>query len=266
MECKTIINGQVSEVIDVNDRGLNYGDGFFTTAKVKDGEILLWPYHLARLEECRLRLGFSALDFEVLENQVRELVRGVQSAVLKIIITRGNGGRGYAPPADEVQLIVCRLLPLPADYLTLPDRGLSLGVAKMRLAQQPLLAGLKTLNRLEQVLLKQEAQRSDYDDLVVLDSALEVIETSSANLVGYKQGHWFTPRLDNAGVEGVCLRALCDKLDIHIQTLSLAQLLEMEQIYCCNSLMGIVPVIRLNHKHYNLDIAQSLAREAGLYL
>ena len=115
---KTIINAKPTGVIDVNDRGFNYGDGFFTTARVAAGEVQLWPLHQQRLVQCAERLGFGNLDFTALEDDVSSLLaeQDVDDAVLKIIITRGNGGRGYAPPSDAHISRIVRLLPFPKNW------------------------------------------------------------------------------------------------------------------------------------------------------
>ncbi len=265
---KTIINGKPSGVIDINDRGLNYGDGFFTTAKVTAGEVQLWQLHRQRLQECAQRLGFGELNFAAIEDDVATLLTEApeQTFVLKVVITRGNGGRGYAPPSDVEATRIIRLLPYPDTYPHLAKTGLSLSVAKTRLAQQPLLAGLKTLNRLEQVLVKQEAAQQQSDDVLVLDTNDHVIETSSANLVMYQQGQWYTPSLQQAGIQGVYLAHLQQQLNIVSRNLLLAELLSMEAVYCCNSLMGLVPISRIAHHNYNLDISHSVMAQQGLSL
>ncbi|WP_462158114.1 aminodeoxychorismate lyase [Pseudoalteromonas sp. GB56] len=263
---KTIINGKPSGVIDINDRGFNYGDGFFTTAKVSFGEVQLWHLHHKRLEECAQRLGFGDLNFAAIEQDMATLLSGApeQDAVLKIVITRGNGGRGYAPPSDVDATRIIRLLPFPENYAHLPKSGMSLSVAKTRLAQQPLLAGLKTLNRLEQVLVKQEAAQQHSDDVLVLDTNDNVIETSSANLLMYQQGQWYTPSLQQAGIQGVFLAHLQQQFDIVSRNVSLAELFSMEAVYCCNSLMGLVPISRIAHHNYNLDVSHSVLAQQGL--
>ncbi|MFY8272572.1 aminodeoxychorismate lyase [Pseudoalteromonas sp. SSDWG2] len=263
---KTIINGDPAGVIDISDRGLNYGDGFFTTAKVCARQIELWPLHQQRLASCAKRLGFGELDFCALDKDINQLLEGdtTQHSVLKVMYTRGNGGRGYTPPSDAQPTRVVRLLPYPESYHEIGKVGVTLSVAKTRLAQQPLLAGLKTLNRLEQVFIKQEAAQQSSDDLLVLDTTDNVIETSSANLVMYHQGQWFTPELTQAGIQGVYLSHLQHRLAITSCKLSLAQLFTMEAVFCCNSLMGLVPVTRIAHHSYNLDISQSLMAKYGI--
>ncbi|MBS3798724.1 aminodeoxychorismate lyase [Pseudoalteromonas sp. BDTF-M6] len=266
---KTIINGQPGHLIDIKDRGLNYGDGFFTTAKVVDGQVQLWPLHRARLSECARRLGFGELDFVALEQDVTQLLGSNQAlaeepAVLKVLYTRGSGGRGYAPPSDVQPTRVLSLLPYPSAYQGIAQKGLSLSVAKTRLAQQPLLAGLKTLNRLEQVFIKQEAAQQSSDDLLVLDTTDKVIETSSANLLMYKQGQWYTPSLEQAGIQGVYLTHLQQRLPIISCQLNLAQVLSMDAVFCCNSLMELVPITRIAYHDYNLDVALSLLVKQGI--
>lgn len=261
----TIINSKFQNHIDINDRGLNYGDGFFTTACVRNGVVEHWSLHLARLVDCAKRLHFSALDLAALEADVDTLLRehNTGTYALKIIFTRGQSGRGYAPASDTQPTCIVRLLPYPQNYSQLPELGVSLAVAKTRLAQQPLLAGLKTLNRIEQVLIKHEANQHDADDLLVLDTTDNVIETSSANLLMVKEGVWYTPKLDQAGIQGIYLTFLQRQADIQSIDVSLAQILSMDAVYCCNSLMGLVPIKRIAHHAFNLDVSKSILKSQG---
>lgn len=257
MQYNTLINSQLSHHVSVNDRGLNYGDGFFSTAKVVNGKVQLWQYHRARLIKCQQALGFSPIDFTQLEQDIATLCQPLSLGVLKIIITRGHSGRGYAPASDTLPTVICRTSAFPESYLPLAQQGIRLKVAKTQLAQQPALAGLKTLNRLEQVLIKQELAHSQADDLLVLDTCANVIETSSANILVFDQGKFFTPRLNQAGVKGVYLSALCDKLAVQSRSFSLFELLKVDMLFCCNSLMGLVPITMLNEREFSLDIALS---------
>lgn len=224
----------------ISDRSFQYGDGIFTTIRVHRGQLLLWPYHWQRLCASLLRLGMAAVDEAWLKQQAEQQISAPEQ-VVKIIISRGQGGRGYSPAGFEQALCYCSASPLP-DYQALQQHGLSLDLARLQLGIQPLLAGIKHTSRLETVLLKAEVDRSAADDLVACDSSGLVTELSAANLFFYQQGRWHTPRLHQAGVAGVTRQWLLDYLQIIPGCYRLAQLQQATAMLACNALMGLVPV------------------------
>ncbi len=240
-----------------NDRGLCYGDGFFTTVCVTNGKIELWHLHRQRLEECQQRLGFPTLPMQAIECEVKALAKDQDSAVVKVIVTRGEGGRGYAPPEDaQVNINVSRSS-FPSHYEHWRRYGIELELSNIQLANQPILAGLKTLNRLEQVLIKQDAVSMQCDDVVVCDANGQVVEASAANIIYFENGNIYTPDLSSAGINGVYLQALRNSVNIQDTTINFEALLGVDALFLCNSLMGLVPVKRLASRYF--DITNSLA-------
>lgn len=237
-----IITVTEQTTISTRDRGFNYGDGFFTTAKIVAGEVEHWPLHRKRLIECSERLLFGELDFSQLESAIASLIAEQPSAVLKVVVTRGEGGRGYGLPDEPELTILLSLLPFPTHYPQLAKQGVTLGISPIKLAAQPLLAGLKTLNRLEQVMIKQAMGQQTYDDVLVCDYNDNVIETSAANIFAIQSGKIMSPKLKNCGIEGVYLQSLCAKLAVEFIDISLEKLQQTDAVFICNSLMGIVPV------------------------
>lgn len=258
---QTIITASETSQISTRDRGLNYGDGFFTTAMVTHGQVEHWGYHKARLIECAQRLGFPALAFTDLETHITQQIATEFQAVLKIVVTRGEGGRGYAPPNACHPNIIVSVLPYPKHYHSLTNAGVSLTVSPIKLAIQPHLAGLKTLNRLEQVLIKNAIQSQQSDDALVLDYNNNVIETSAANIFAIKNQKIFSPKLDECGIKGVFLQSLCDKLTIEFKRVSLSDLTQADAVFVCNSLMKIVPVKRIAEHTFNITHSQALLKQ-----
>lgn len=256
---------QFSTEVKITDRGLAYGDGFFTTAKIIEGHVEHWKLHVERLNECALRLGFPALDIEVLSCKVSEVTAGCLLGTLKIIITRGCGGRGYEPPTMPVLTASIQVLPFPTHYPALLNHGLQLGISAIRLASQPLLAGLKTLNRLEQVLIKQELAALAYDDVLVMDYEDKIIETSVGNLLLYKDKQWFTPNLNTCGIQGVQLKTIQQRLTVKSCDLYLDDVINSDGLFVCNSLMGVIPVTSVIEKTWSLEASHELAKREGLY-
>jgi len=257
----TIINKNSSHSIPLTDRGLNYGDGFFTTAKIINETIAHWHFHKLRLIECQSRLGFPEIDFNELEQSIKHLCSGQKCAVLKIMITRGSGGRGYGQPIEQKPVLILSLLPYPNNYDTLKMNGLALEISSIKLGLQPLLAGMKTLNRLEQVLIKQEIIENAWSEVIVLDLNDNVIETSIANLIYYFKGQWFTPKLDQAGIKGVYREYLRSKIELIESNINLNDLKKAQAVFCCNSLMGLVPIKSIQNTHFDLELALKLQKE-----
>ena len=258
---KTIINNDTSNSIPLSDRGLSYGDGFFTTAKVVNETVAHWHFHKLRLIECQTRLGFPEIDFLELEKSINQVCKNQKCAVLKIMITRGSGGRGYGLPEVQNPVQILSLLPYPNSYDTLKLTGIDLEVSSIKLGLQPLLAGMKTLNRLEQVLIKQELRAKSWPEAIVLDLNDNVIETSIANIIYYINGQWCTPKLDQAGIKGVYRQFLASKIVLIESRISLEEIKTAQAVFCCNSLMGLVPIKSIQKIQFDLELALKLQKD-----
>lgn len=244
------VNGQAGAAVDVSDRGLQYGDGCFETLAVRDGRPLLWRAHMDRLRRGLRRLaipdGFSE---DELLRESEALVQDEDRAVLKIIVTRGTSGRGYRPDRSGPVTRVISAHPWPDFPRRIFDPGMSLRVCQTRVSRNRRLGGIKHLNRLPQVLARGEWE-DDYDEGLMLDDSGHVIEGTMSNVFAVFDGVLHTPRVDEAGVEGVMrnhviaaargLGYTCmeDEID-------LALLMRADGIFMTNSLLGIVPVARV---------------------
>ncbi len=242
------------QVPNSTDRSFHYGDGLFTTIRVKDGKVMLWDLHLQRLVEGATRLLIHAFDADELTAKVQQAV-SLPNQVIKVLISRGLAGRGYSPQGIESPCCYISTAALP-DYSAWRQQGIRLGVADFKLAQQPALAGLKHNNRLEQVLIKAELAQTDADELVVLDQSGAVIEVSAANLMFCKEGLWFTPALDQAGVNGVMRQHLMAQRAVAEGRYCLADLQQADALLICNALMGVVPVKQFAGKTKNIELVR----------
>ncbi|WP_127348125.1 aminodeoxychorismate lyase [Pseudidiomarina mangrovi] len=227
------------------DRGLQFADGHFTTLLVQHQQALLWPAHWQRLQLACERLRISLPDQQRVHDCVLAAAADFSCAVVKVIITRGSGGRGYSPHGEyQSQWYVSATAHQPT--VLAPAK---LGVAELQLGCQPLLAGLKSLNRLEQVLLADEREQRGYDELVVLDQHQHVTEAVSSNIFWRVGKRWYTPQLSAAGVAGV-LRQQVLQLgllsEVALGHFKLAHLLAAEQAFLCNSVQGFRAVATLD--------------------
>jgi len=233
------------EAVSIGNRGLNYGDGVFETMRVHRGVLPLWPRHLARLREGAGRLGIAMPDVDFVEACIDELVAGADAGVLKLLLTRGEGGRGYAPPLDAVPTWMLSLLPLPA-----PQGALRLHACETRLAMQPALAGIKHCNRLEQVLGRAEAERAGCDEGLMRDMVGNPVCATSANLLVLRDGRWTTPPVDLCGVAGVLRGWLLDQGLVALASLSMDDVESAQALALCNAVRGILPVRALGAREW----------------
>lgn len=232
---------------DPADRGLAYGDGLFETVRVFRAEPVLWREHLARLRRGLRRLRIEA-DVAFVEARALELMAGIDDGVLKLILTRGSGGRGYAPfDAAEPLLVLSRRAPPPPA----PGRGLVLRWCATRLALQPALAGIKHLNRLEQVLARGEWRDARIHEGLMCDADGRAICATAANLFVLRRGRWLTPPLDRCGVAGT-LRAwlLRRGPDVQEEELQPAEVESANAVFLASGVRGILPVRRLGRRVY----------------
>lgn len=246
-------------LISARDRSFNYGDGIFTTMQVRDGSIQLWPLHLQRLQRSAEQLGFGVIDWLRVQQQVQAAITAAEQ-VIKLLVSRGEGGRGYAPAEAGAPGIYISASPMP-DYRLAQQQGISLAIATLQLAVQPLLAGLKHNNRLEQVLLKQELASTDADDLLVLDQQGFITEVSAANVFLHRDGNWHTPELQRAGVAGVMRQHILQQANIAQVNWGITELASVDAIFICNALMGIVPVRSIAGRALSVSTVQQFSKQ-----
>ena len=233
------------DTVPFANRGLHYGDGLFETLRVHRGEVPLWPRHLARLRDGAARLGIVVPEPAFIEARIAELVAGIDAGVLKLLLTRGEGGRGYAPPVDAPPTWMLALHPLPAT-----PAALRLHPCETRLAIQPALAGIKHCNRLEQVLARAEVERVGCDEGLVCDTDGRPVCATAANLLAFDGCRWRTPLLARCGVAGVLRGWLLEQALLEEALLSMEEVASAEALALCNAVRGILPVATLGARRW----------------
>jgi len=234
----------------VRDRGLCYGDGLFETVAVADGQPLYWERHRHRLAEGCARLGLP-VPGKVLDAEAAGLCAGRERAVLRVTLTRGEGGRGYEPPRPAAPTRVLSLLPWPQRPGHWRSQGVRVVLCRQRLAQNPTLAGLKHLNRLEQVLARAEWDDEDIAEGLMLDPSGRLVEGTMSNLFLVRDGCLRTPELSCCGVAGIIrsvILELADTLNIprQVNRLELSDLAAADEVFLTNSVIGLWPVSRID--------------------
>ena len=250
--------------LPVADRGLQYGDGLFETLALRNGEPLLWDRHVQRLGEGCQRLGLPAPEVGMLREEVTRIAGAEARAVAKIILTRGTAGRGYRTDASGSATRIVQRLPWPAYPAAAGKEGVAVRWCATRLARQPRLAGMKHLNRLEQVLARAEWQ-DDYAEGLMRDTDGLVIEGTRTNLfVVRADGTVVTPDLSQSGVAGVMRAQVLDSaaamgMKCIIQAVTADMVESAQELFLTNSLIGIWPIRRIEARHYVVgQISQTL--------
>lgn len=241
MTARIFIGNQQIDSLPANNRGLAYGDGLFETMRVDRGQMPWWDAHWARLTHGAARLRLRLPEQSLVRNQASQLL-GDGNGVLKLVVTRGMGARGYASaPGAEPNWLLSQH-PLPPEPR---ESGLVLRWCDTRLAIQPALAGIKHCNRLEQVLARSEWQGDSIDEGLMRDNEGFVISATSANLFVLREDAWMTPFVDRCGVAGVCRAWSMQALDAREGRLTVEDVESSDAIFLCNAVRGILPVERL---------------------
>ncbi|HEY3590421.1 MAG TPA: aminodeoxychorismate lyase [Buttiauxella sp.] len=251
-----LINGQWQTTLAVNDRAVQFGDGCFTTAAILNGGVKFIARHIRRLQLACETLQIPFSEWQLLEDECRQLAAGEKRAVLKVIISRGSGGRGYSAANCRQPTRIISLSPYPTFYDDWKTHGVALALSPVCLGVNPHLAGIKHLNRLEQVLIRTHLEQTSAQEALVLDSDGWLTECCAANLFWRRGGSVFTPYVDRAGVNGTMrqhiLACLADagwqvqEVRERVDTLESA-----DEIVICNALMPVVPVRQAEAWHYD---------------
>lgn len=248
-----LINGVPQECVDATDRGLAYGDGVFRTLIVRDGNAVAWSHHCAKLSQDCAALKLPQPDFSVLASEVSAATQSGGEHAVKIIITRGKGPRGYTPPraVETCRIVISGPGPrYPAEFST---TGVRLRVCSLRLAAQPALAGVKHLNRLENVLARSEWDDSAVPEGLLLDAAGNVVSGTMSNVIILEGEHLLTPDLSRCGVAGVTRRRVMaaarrEGIACLEAEISLSRLRAADAVVLVNSLIGVWPARELDGK------------------
>ena len=241
------VNGQPESRLPVSDRGLAYGDGLFETIRITPRGPVLLDYHLDRLMMGCKRLQIP-LQRHAIESEMAAWPGMNQVGIIKLVVTRGSGGRGYGLSQDLAPTRILQHFPLP-DYPSVwQTQGVRIFRCFNRLGHVPHLAGIKHLNRLEQVLARSEWHGNDeYQEGLVCDLDGLVVEGTSSNLFVVQGQQVLTPRLDQCGVAGVMRRWLIEQLCAQGMTvmetsITLDGFRVADEHFFCNSVFGVWPV------------------------
>ncbi len=262
----TLINGILTNQVSVLDRGFQYGDGVFETIALQQGELLFWHEHLKRLIEGCKRLYIPVPDVSLLLCEAQTLSAGVDKGVIKITISRGVGGRGYQLP-DPVKATRVVSLYAAKDY---PKSnwidGVDVIICRSILGANKQLAGIKHLNRLEQILARNEWSDANVAEGIMLDNNGNIIEGTFSNVFMVSNGEVITPRLENCGVDGIMRNIVMDLIaadsaSCRVSDIKLGDMLDADEVFLTNSLIGIWPIKKMDKVRFSIGSVSQLLWE-----
>lgn len=257
-----LVNGIEQTDIDIESRGLAYGDGLFTTAKINQGQIEYLSAHLDRLKLGCEKLKINPPQLNELKKQLSSIAKNYTLSVLKVMIVASSGGRGYARSLSNNHDLIIMVFDFPSHYERQVNAGIKLGLSKQNIGLNPMLAGIKHLNRLEQVLLKKELSTLDVDDLLVSNINNDVIEVTSANIFFFMQGELTTPDLSQSGVDGIMRQTILKYFpNTIIKAISIGEVNQADAMFVCNCVMGIIPIANYNGRKLSIELPLSLRQD-----
>ena len=254
-----LVNGEQHDTIAIMDRGFQYGDGLFETIEVRANQPIFLEQHLKRLNADSKRLYLPQIDVDLLRFEIHQLCQNAGNAVLKIIITRGSGGRGYRQPDVIQPTRILSLYPFPDYPKSYYSDGIVARVCKTRLGLNPDLAGIKHLNRLEQVMARAEWNDTAIQEGIMLDFNGRVIEGTMTNIFYVKNCQAFTAPLNLCGIAGVLRGWILEQIPVMEHDFFIQDLSAADEIFVCNSVIGIWGIRELNGQIYSANkITQNL--------
>ena len=267
MTLALLINGapiaDLTHAVAANERGLHYGDGVFETMLLTGGRVRFLDDHLLRLETGRQRLAIAAVSLEAVREDVARATARLQSAVVKLIVTRGVSGRGYRPDESATPTRIVAVYAAPEAV----TNEIVVNWRQTRLGRNARLAGIKHLNRLEQVLAQTEPHSGDFDEGLMLDTEGEVVSATAGNVFIVRDGVLFTPDLRFCGVRGV-MRAQVLKaagrlgLTVSEEPLWPHDVEQASEVFITNAVRGVRSVAALGERRWALGAVAQRLREA----
>ena len=262
MNPRALVDGRAAAAVSLDDRGLRYGDGLFESIRIDAGRPVWWEEHRQRLARGCAVLGLDMPPPALLADELAQLCSS-ENGVLRLLLTRADAARGYAPAAAATT----RRILVFSDAPPVAATPLVLGLATLRLGIQPQLAGLKHLNRLEQVLAARECAELGVDECLLLDADGAVTCGIAGNLFIVSNGRLRTPLLDRCGIAGTCREwILRTHSGVREERLDSTAVDAADELFLCNSVRGILPVGQLGARRLpvgalTLALMQRLAEE-----
>jgi len=246
-------------------RSFLYGDGHFTTIKVVDGVIQFLPSHIQRLKQANTQLKFNPVKWDLLEQVLLQTCKQLTLGFIKVHISRGESFRGYGQSSKIEPNIFISFGELSAPFINsaIQPEPIKLTKLSTQLGLQPLLAGIKHCNRLEQILATDELEQTGFSDGLIADIQGNLVETTKANVLWLYNSQWHTPLLSNSGVSGVMLNQILDAKTGIIQATKKMEFVSQnaKAMIICNSLIGVQAVSSIDDRMLDVELSQTFMKE-----
>ena len=263
----SLINGIASDYLNSSDRAIHYGDGIFETILCFGNKLYYWQKHFQRLQKSAIKLGLHCPQEQTFLEDIAKLLKAndahsKQAYAIKIILSRGVGERGYVVDKNNICNRLLFLSTIEEGYSSLLSIRLLSGdlfLCQQQVSINENLAGIKHLNRLENVLARSEWTGDKFIDGLMLNANNHIIEGTMSNLFAIKHGRLYTPALNMSGVRGVMRDVIIDiaessNIDVTIKTLTVNEVITMDALFISNSLIGMKYVTQFNGHRYNNDM------------
>ena len=265
----SLINGKFLKTVSVLDRGLSYGHGLFETMswrhlrELDSFGVEFWNRHLKRLSASSLKMKIKMPSKEILNNYKDKIIKksinlGFNEGVLKIIITRGVGGRGYKYEKDIEPTIIFLSFPKVRIDESFFKKGVNLRFCKSPIFVNHQLSGIKHLNRIDSVMARSEWQNKEFFDGVLLDDSKNIIDGTMTNIFFSKNNILYTPDLKKSGINGIMRQVVIEKSKIFFNSVHEIQINKKnlklyDEMFITNSIIKILPVKKLEKKEFSIS-------------
>jgi 4-amino-4-deoxychorismate lyase len=261
-----LVNGVAADNVAATDRGLAYGDGVFRTLLVNQGKPRCWGRHYRKLAQDCAVLAIACPPEEVLASELTRAAGEIKVCVGKIIVTRGSGGRGYAPPLPSAPARIVMITALPPYPQSFSQSGIRVHLCQVRLSSQPRLAGVKHLNRLENVLARAEWSDPGIAEGLMLDADGHVIGGTMTNLFIVEGGNLLTPELTRCGVAGVTRERVMEAaarqgMACREEQFTWQRLRDAQEVLLVNSVIGVWQVLECGNRRWEPGRVAGRVRE-----
>ena len=252
------------------DRAAAYGDGVFETIAIRNGQLRFWSAHLERLQTActRLQLECPTADelLALLNSELEASSEFSKFATARLVVSAAPGPRGYRRRANGETAVSCQLHATQPLERNLVQDGVDVRMCTLRLAIQPALAGMKTLNRLEQVLARSEWDEAGTFEGLTLDTEGRLICGTMSNVFIVSESQVCTPGITRCGVSGIMRARVLQQLrdaDVNcsVRDVAVDELRTAREVFLTNSQFGVLPVRRIDELTFEVGAVTRQAQK-----
>lgn len=269
-------NGNIGEettILNVENRGLKYGDALFETLRVVANKILFWEDHYFRLmESMRILRMEIPMNFtmEFLEEQILNTLEAneLTNARVRCTVFRGNGGL-YLPDTNTVEYIITANN-LASPFYLLSEAAYEADLYKDFYINKGLLSTLKTNNKIINVLGSVYAKENDLDNCLLVNEDKSVVEALNGNIFLVKGNVIKTPPITDGCLKGILRKQLLEILEktteyeLKEESISPFEIQKADEFFITNVIQGIVPITKYRKKQFTNSVAKDLLGKLNL--